>query len=171
MVMIGPMLLLAVPATLFGFLSIQATGEGGIGTFLFFDKVHDFEPNPGLLAGSAVLAAAAFVLCWRIYMSRRLDLAGWKARLAWPIRVWENKYYLDDLYQWGIDRLVLVFASFIAFFDRVVVNDVGVNGPGNSVRRTGFILRYHVSGRLYNYALGMAVGAVAIAVVLWALAS
>ena len=171
MVMIGPMLLLAAPAVLFGFLSIQATSDGGIGTFLFFDKAHGFEPNPGLLAGSAVLAVAAFALCWRIYMSRRMDLAPWKARLAWPIRVWESKYYLDDLYQWGIDRLVLVFASFIALFDRVVVNDLGVNGPGNSVRRTGFILRYHVSGRLYNYALGMAVGAVAVAVLWWALAS
>ena len=171
MVMVGPMLLLAVLAALFGFLSIQATDEGGIGTFLFFDKAHDFDPNYGLLAGSIVLAVAAFALCWRIYMSRRIDLGPWKARAALPIRVWENKYYLDDLYQWGIDRLVLVFASFIALFDRVVVNDMGVNGPGNSVRRTSSILRYHVSGRMYNYALGMAVGAVALAVVWWALAA
>ncbi len=171
MVMIGPMLLLAVPAVLFGFLSIQATGDGGIGTFLFFGKAHGFAPNPGLLVGSAVLAVAAFALCWRVYMSRRVDLEAWKARFAWPIRVWESKYYLDDLYQWGIDRLVLVFASFIALFDRVVVNDLGVNGPGNTVRRTGFILRYHVSGRVYSYALGMAVGAVAVAVLWWALAS
>ncbi len=171
MVMVAPMLLLAVLASLFGFLSIQATDEGGIGTFLFFDKVHDFEPNVGLLAGSVLLAVAAFALCWRIYMSRRIDLAPWKARFAWPICVWENKYYLDDLYQWGIDRLVLVFASFIALFDRVVINDVGVNGLGKSVRRTGFILRYHVSGRVYNYALGMAVGAVAVTVAWWALAA
>ena len=170
-VMTGPMLLLAVPAVLFGFLSIQATSDGGIGTFLFFDKAHGFAPNLGLLIGSAVLAVAAFALCWRVYMSRRVDLEPWKARFAWPIRVWESKYYLDDLYQWGIDRLVLVFASFIALFDRVVVNDVGVNGPGNTVRRTGFILRYHVSGRVYSYALGMAIGAVAVAVLWWALAS
>ena len=157
MVMVAPMLLLAVLASLFG--------------FLFFDKVHDFEPNVGLLAGSVLLAVAAFALCWRIYMNRRIDLAPWKARFAWPICVWENKYYLDDLYQWGIDRLVLVFASFIALFDRVVINDVGVNGLGKSVRRTGFILRYHVSGRVYNYALGMAVGAVAVTVAWWALAA
>lgn len=171
MVMVGPMLLLAVLASLFGFLSIQATDEGGIGTFLFFDKVHDFEPNAGLLATSVVLAVVAFGLCWRMYMSRRIDLEAWKARFAWPIRVWENKYYLDDLYQWGIDRLVLSLALFIALFDRMVINDVGVNGPGKSVRRMGFILRYHVSGRVYNYGLGMTVGAVALSVAWWALAA
>ena len=170
-VMVAPMMVLAVLATLFGFLAIKVTDKGGMGTFLFFGEMHDFDPNLYLLAGSIVLAVGAFALCWRIYMSRRIDLEPWKARFAWPLRVWENKYYLDELYQWTIDRVVLAFSAVIAFFDRVVVNDVGVNGVGNTVRRTGFILRYHVSGKMYNYALGMAVGVVAVTIFWWALSA
>ena len=76
---------------------------------------------------------------------------------------------MDEVYQWVVDRVVLVFSGFVALFDRIVVNDVGVNGPADSVRRSGLRLRYHVTGRMYNYALGMAIGAVAVAVAWWAL--
>ena len=170
-VMLAPMAVLAVPAALFGFISIQFTDAGGIGTFLFFGKPHDFDFNPGLGVGSIVLAVAAFALGWQIYMSRRISLDPWKARFASAIKVVSNKYYLDDIYQWGVDRVVLVFSGFIALFDRIVVNDRGVNGPANSVRRSGLNLRYHITGRVYNYALGMAIGAVAVTILWWALST
>ena len=171
LVMIIPMGVLAVLVVLFGFISIQITSDGGIGTFLFFVHPHDFEFNPGLGVGSIILAVGAFALGWRIYMSRSISLEPWKARFAAAITVVSNKYYLDDIYQWTVDRVVLVFSRFIALFDRTVVNDRGVNGVGESVRRSGLTLRYHVTGRMYNYALGMAVGAVAVAILWWVLST
>ncbi len=171
LVMLAPMGVLALLALVFGFLSIKVTDAGGIGTFLFFEKIHEFEPNVGLLIGSIVLALAAFVLGWRIYMSRSISLEPWKVRFSGVIRVVSNKYYMDDLYQWGVDKVVLVFARFIALFDRLVINDTGVNGIGDSVRRSSWILRYHVTGKVYSYALGMAVGSVSLAVLWWALAT
>ena len=170
-VMLAPMGVLAVLAALFGFLSIRATDAGGIGTFLFFRELHGFGPNPGLLAGSIVLAVGAFALGWLIYMSNQISLEPWKTRFAGVIKVVSNKYYLDDIYQWGVDRIVLAFSAFIALFDRVVINDAGVNGIAESVRRSGLNLRYHVTGRVYNYALGMVVGAVAVAILWWALST
>ena len=124
------------------------------------------EPNPGIMAGSIVLALGAFALGWQVYMNRQISLEPWKSRFAAAIRVVSNKYYMDDAYQWGVDRAVLVFSRFIALFDRVVVNDIGVNTTGESFRRLGFKLRYHVSGRMYSYTLGMAVGAVVVAILL-----
>ena len=171
LVMLAPMGVLAVLAALFGFISIRITDAGGIGTFIFFRKFHEFEPNAGILAGSIVLALGAFALGWRIYMSRHISLEPWKARFATAIKVVSNKYYLDDVYQWGVDRIVLTFSAFVALFDRVVINDQGINGIGNSVRRSSQSLRYHVTGRLYNYTLGMAVGAVVVAILWWALAT
>ena len=50
------------------------------------------------------------------------------------LRVVENKYYFDEVYQWTIDRIVLVLASFIGFFDRAIVNDIAINGPADTVR-------------------------------------
>ena len=170
-VMLAPMIVLAVLAALFGFISIRVTEVGGIGTFLFFRELHDFDFNWYLGIGSIVLALGAFALGWRIYMDRRISLDPWKARFASAIKVVANKYYLDDIYQWGVDRVVLVFSNFIALFDRIVVNDTVVNGTGDSVRQSGLNLRYHVTGRVYNYALGMAVGAVAVAIIWWVLAT
>ena len=82
----------------------------------------------------------------------------------------ENKYYFDEVYQWTIDRVVLAFSGFIGLFDRVVINDLAVNGPANAVRRLGIALRLHVTGHVYSYALGMVAGTVAVAV-FWCLVS
>jgi len=57
-----------------------------------------------------------------------------------------------------INKIVLGFARFIAFFDREVVNDTGVNGPGQFAAIAGWVLRFTVSGKLPNYALGMSLG-------------
>ena len=167
-IMLAPMAVLAVAAVFFGFTTIRVTSDGGIGTFLFFEKMHPFDPNIGLMVGSVVLAVAAFALGWRIYISRQVSLEPWKRRFAGALKVVGNKYYLDDLYQWTVDRVVLVFSRFIALFDRIVINDTAVDGVGQSVRRTGMGLRYHVTGRVYTYALGMAVGGVLVAIFWWA---
>ena len=169
-VMLAPMLVLAALALVFGFISVRATDVGGIGTFLFFRHAHEFEFNVGLGIGSIVLAVGAFVLAREIYLRRRLSLEPWKARFSGVLRVVGNKYYVDEIYQWGVDRVVFGFSGFVAWFDRVVVNDTAVKGTGESFRRTGLALRYHVTGKMYNYALGMTVGAVLLSVSWWLLA-
>ena len=87
--------------------------------------------------------------------------------MAPVLRVVENKYYFDEVYQWVVDRLVLVVSGFLAFFDRAIVNDVGVNGPANAVRWVGVTLRLHVTGHLYSYALAMVLGAVGLGIFWW----
>ena len=49
-------------------------------------------------------------------------------------------------------------ARIVSLFDRIVVNDVAVNGTGYSVFLSGFKLRYVETGKVYNYALAMVVG-------------
>jgi hypothetical protein len=63
--------------------------------------------------------------------------------------------------------VVLVVSAFIAFFDRAVVNDLGVNGPANTIRSLGVALRLHVTGHVYSYALAMVLGAIALAIIWW----
>ena len=80
-----------------------------------------------------------------------------------------NKYYVDDLYQWVIDRIALAFSRLIAVFDRAVVNDRAVDGSALAVRLTGWWLRLTQTGRLYNYGAAMASGAVVLALAWWVL--
>ena len=81
----------------------------------------------------------------------------------------EAKYYVDEVYQLAIDRVILAFSGILAFFDRVVVNDGGVNGPANVVRAFGIKLRVHVSGKVYNYTLAMTIGLVFLGLLWWGL--
>jgi len=168
-IMVGPMSLLAVLAVVVGFISIRITDVGGFGTFLFFEHAHDFKFNIGLGVGYIILSLSAIALGWVIYLKGSISLEPWRARFAVPLKVIANKYYLDDIYQWTIDKVILVLASFVALFDRVVINDGGVNGPAEAVRTVGWTLRYHMTGRVYNYALGMTIGVVFVTLFWWLL--
>ena len=78
-----------------------------------------------------------------------------------------NKCYIDEAYQWGIDRVALGLARVVAVFDRAVVNDKGVDMPALGVWLAGWRLRLAQTGRLQSYGMVMAVGAVVVAVVWW----
>ena len=163
-----PMCLLAVLAAGFGFLAINWPGEFiGFGGFVFDHKPHGFEFEIWLGVLSMFLAVAAFLLAYLFYFRRAFSLDGIRNSLSGLVRVVENKYYFDEVYQWTIDRVVLVFSNFVGLFDRIVVNDVAVNGPANAVRRLGIAMRVHVTGHVYSYAMGMVVGTVAVALFWW----
>ncbi len=166
--MAAPMVLLGVLAVGFGFLSFNWPGDyDGIGSFLFFGEGHGFQFTWWLGILSAVLAVGAFGFAAMVYLARRVSLENYKTVFAPALRVVENKYYFDEVYQWIVDRIVLVFSSSVALFDRAVVNDVGVNWPANSIRRLGVTLRLHVTGHVYSYALAMVLGSVGLAIFWW----
>ena len=62
---------------------------------------------------------------------------------------------------------MLIVANFTGLFDRVVINDLAVTGSADSVRRLGIIMRLHVTGHVYSYAMGMVVGTIALSLFLW----
>jgi len=166
--MAAPMVLLAVLAAGFGFLSFNwPGGYDGFGGFVFFGESHGFNFTWWLGILSAVLAVGAFAFAWMVYLEGRISLDNAKARLAPVLKVVENKYYFDEVYQWVVDRVVLVSARFIAWFDRAVVNDIVVNTPANSMRRLGFTLRLHITGHVYSYTLAMVLGSLGLGIFWW----
>jgi NADH:ubiquinone oxidoreductase subunit 5 (subunit L)/multisubunit Na+/H+ antiporter MnhA subunit len=74
---------------------------------------------------------------------------------------------VDELYQWVIDHVVLAAGDFVALYDRVVINDVGVDGSARTVMLSALRLRHVQTGRLYNYGLAMALGVVGLVLVWW----
>ncbi|MCH8106996.1 MAG: NADH-quinone oxidoreductase subunit L [Chloroflexi bacterium] len=166
--MAWPMVLLGILAAGFGLLSFNWPGSyAGVGSFLFFGEKEGFHFVWWLGILSAILAMGAFWFAYLVYMKRSINLDGARNRFQVVLKVVENKYYFDEAYQWVVDRVVLVFSGFIALFDRVVINDVLVMVPSNAVRRLGIILRLHVTGKVYNYALAMVIGTVGLAIFWW----
>jgi NADH-quinone oxidoreductase subunit L len=169
-----PLVLLGVLAVIVGLIALPWTaGYGGFGTFFFnpAEGPEHFDFNWGLAIGATLVSLSAFALAWGMYVRKALSGQMFINAAPWLHRFLVNKLYLDDLYQWAIDHVALVVARFIAFFDRAVINDIAVNQTANLTRDSGEQLRYHVSGKVYNYAFAVVVGAVAIALAWWILAA
>ena len=155
----------------------------GFGHFLSGEGAH---ASPAWLAGlSGGLVGAIIFSSWTTYVSRPSWLPG-AARYAdprdpkvYPVTGWTaglrsgmhrllvNKYYVDEAYQWAIDRVFLGLGRLVAVFDRVIVNDTGVDGPALSVWLSAMRVRYIQSGLMYTYAMAMALGVVGLALLWW----
>ena len=168
LLMTGVMSILAVLAIGFGWIAFNWPGAfNGFGSFVFYDHAEKFHFNYVLGIVSIVLAVGAFVLAWLIYVRRSVSHEPWRARFSSVLRVVEGRYFIDEAYQWAIDRVILTVSAALAFFDRAVVNDVAVNGPADVVRKVGVALRLHVTGNVYTYALAVALGVIGLAIFWW----
>ena len=74
-------------------------------------------------------------------------------------------YDRDHTYQALIDRVGMGLSTIVLWFDRTVVNQAGVDGGAQSIGWLGLRLKFLQTGKIPNYALAMAVGAVTLALV------
>ncbi|MXY20849.1 MAG: NADH-quinone oxidoreductase subunit L [Dehalococcoidia bacterium] len=161
-----PLLLLAPFAVGVGAIAF-GLWEGYHGFAAFIEGKGEFHLVLWLSAASLLLAGAGIVVCWLAYVRGSLSVEDISARFALVHRVLVSKYYVDEAYQWVIDRIALVLARFVAVFDRAVVNDVGVDGPADMVKLSGLRMRFAQTGRIYNYGMAMAAGMVVLALIWW----
>jgi len=131
------------------------------------DSEEGFHINTAITGAAVIIVAVGLYLTWLVYMQRRVSARTVRRRLGVLATVAEGKFYFDEVYQWIIDQAVLRLARLTAFIDRAWVNDIGVDGPGRTTRWSGGVLRYLQTGMVYNYALGMVIGAVVLAVIWW----
>jgi NADH-quinone oxidoreductase subunit L len=124
-----------------------------------------------LIAISVAVAVAGMVAAWRLFgveigpisATGRPKLVGaLTRRLSFLYRASANKWWFDD-----INNLLFVViggrvAEAMAWFDRNVVDGI-VNGIGAVTRRSGTGLARVQTGRVQNYALGIALGLIAMA--------
>ncbi len=171
-----PLLLLAVLSVVLGALAIDwGSVHHGFtySGFAYWLTEHEkFHIIPWLTAASLALAVGGAAAGWYVYGRREYSEQPHNAiARRFPVihRTLLNKYYMDEMYQWLIDRAALAFSRFIALFDRAVVNDRAVDGSALAVRLTGWWLRLTQTGFLHNYGAAMAVGAIVLVLVWWAL--
>ena len=109
----------------------------------------------------------AFVYAYLLYVKQSTSVEGYRSRFSPLIKIVENKYYLDEVYQFVVDKFVLRFGGIVAWSDRTLVNDIGINGPGHVVRWLGNVLRLHVTGHVYSYAMAMTLGVIGLVLFWW----
>ena len=164
--MLIPLVFLTLLTLLVGFFAMDQVGDafgfpGGINNFVYFPEPEDFGFNNALAVGTGLVSAlgifTGYWFFWGQNARRAVALREFQPRLA---AVVENKFYFDEAYQWAIDHVVLPLGGKIAWFDRFIINDTVINGPADLTRYSGYWLKYHVTGRLPDYALFMILGIV-----------
>ena len=111
---------------------------------------------------SSVIGIVIGLVYWRGRAERAERARNWAPELHTLL---VNRYYIDHLYQATIDRVVLGLAGVVAWFDKKVVNETGVDGGAQSLGYLGLRLKFLQTGKIPNYALGMAIGLVTITLV------
>ncbi len=154
-----------------GFVVFDEVGEalgfpGGFAQFVFLHEAHEFEFHLDTAIISTALAGGGVVAGWLLWQSKAELAARIRDTFAPVSALLANRYYIDEIYQFAIDRIVLVLGAIIAWFDRVVVNDGGVNGSAAITYLTGFEIKFLQTGRIPNYALAIVAGILILAIVM-----
>ncbi len=166
LLMTVPLMLLAFFALTVGFIAFNWTDAyGGFADFLVGEG--EFHINVWLTIVSLLLAVGGIIIGWMAYSRGSISHQSLAQRYPTVYRILVNKYYIDEIYQWVINRIVLALGRFTALFDRAVVNDIGVNGSALSVWTSAMILRFVQTGKMYNYGLVMALGVIALTLIWW----
>jgi NADH-quinone oxidoreductase subunit L len=187
--MTRPLILLAIPAVFLGMIIGFPPESGLLHTWLApifehtiaasgrTEAAYSFFGIDGVLAiGTTALVAVAIVLAWRLFgvnmpalglhaqpRPDRVREISARSGLAFFYRGSSNKWWFDDLNNllfvvWGGK---LAAAAF--WFDRTII-DGTVNGIGAATTGAGARLRHVQTGRVQNYALGIAIGLIAMVV-------
>ncbi len=158
-VMLIPVAILAVLATIGGFIQTRALGFGPAIVSDFLGGSRE-ETGAAVAIGLLTMVLAA-LLFWAAYRMKP-----WSAVAPWAQRLLERKYYFDEIYDAAFVRTMDAVAS-IGYRDveeRVI--DRAVVGTGEAAQASAGNLRLTQSGYFRNYVLVFLAGALIAAVLL-----
>jgi NADH-quinone oxidoreductase subunit L len=169
-----PLVLLAIPSLVIGYLTIAPMLAGSFfGNSIFVDAeahhamehVAEHALHPGSMGLHAFMTAPfwlAFLgvgLAWFLYL-KRPDLPGViAARLSPLVTLLNNKYYFDWFNENVLARASRLFGSLLwKAGDQAVIDGALVNGSALTVKWMAGIVRRVQTGFLYTYAFWMVIG-------------
>jgi NADH-quinone oxidoreductase subunit L len=154
-VMTLPLILLAVLSVIAGFINspwFYETFGKSFGTFVFYRKPEIPELNLTIAGISTLVALAGIFTAWLIYSKKVIDTARLAARWNGVYSLLYNKYYIDEIYGWFFDKVMLLLGRILDGFDHYVIDGL-FDGFAGLVGLTGRKLRLTQTGYLQSYAL------------------
>jgi NADH-quinone oxidoreductase subunit L len=172
-----PLVLLAIPSLIIGYLTVQPVLFGGY----FGDAIQVLEQNdvlaelashfhdPASFALAAVghpplwLALGGVVAAWYLFLKNPAAAERMGAALRPIGRILDNKYYFD----WFNENVLaagsrLLGRVFWKAGDQAIIDGAMVNGSANLVAALSGLIRRVQTGYLYSYAFWMMIGLAAL---------
>jgi NADH-quinone oxidoreductase subunit L len=165
-IMLVPVLILALLATIGGFIQTRALG---FGPHLVDDFLQAAVGKQAWEGGASeviatfvtmILAAVLFFAAYRIYIQHAWK--PWSAMVPWAQRVLERKYYFDELYDAVFVRTMDGLARVGLRYVEVPVIDGAVVGTGELAEAGAHNLGLTQTGYFRNYVLVFVAGAVVV---------
>lgn len=178
-----PLVLLAIPSAVIGFMTIKPMLFGEyFGKAIFISEHHEAVQELAKEFHGAVamgvhaftslpffLALGGVVVAWYFYLVNPAIPAGIKARFGKINTLLENKYYFDRFNEvFFAAGACLVGRGLWRAGDQVLIDGAGVNGSAKLVGWFAGVVRRVQSGYIYQYALAMILG---VLIMLWAWAN
>jgi len=170
-VMVAPLVFLSVLAVVAGFWNAfghfgELMGHGHTRGFIEgFFGIFTHSPWPIV---SLLLALGGILLAYLMYNTKRISAERIGARFKGLYVMFSRKYWMDELYEDLIVRKALL-GGFFAGLQKLDTKGVDgiVNGAANAIMSSGDVVRKMQTGQFQLYALAIALGAAAIAIVLF----
>ena len=105
---------------------------------------------------SALVTISSVIISWMVYTDRISLKPNQKIH-----RLLENKYHIDNLYNYLVSKIVLRISKIIATFDRIVINDTGVDGLASLIPFSSLRLKQIQTGKVSTYLMSMTLGLIA----------
>jgi len=169
-----PLILLAIPSVVIGFLTIEPMLYGEFfkdAIFVNLEKHHAMEElkqlfhGPwqmalhGLTAPPFWLALSGSVLAWYMYMINPALPAAIKRMFMPVFTLLENKYYFDWFNENVLARGTRLLGTALwKGGDQKLIDGALVNGSWKLVGWVSGVVRRLQSGYIYHYAFGMIIG-------------
>ena len=182
-----PLVLLAIPSVLIGFLTAGPmlfgtdwAGHERVTAFfadsIFVEPVRDVMAMiaaeewhgavafalHGFMTPAFGLALMGFLLATLLYLVKPEWRASITRTLALPIRVLERKYWMDDLWIGGLAGGSVKLGRASLVVDSTLIDGAMVNGSAGIVGLVAALARKLQTGYLYHYAFAMILGLVAL---------
>ena len=152
-VMTVPLIILAFFAIFSGFVGAPFM-HNGYASYVFYGEVHHPEANWFVIFLSTALALAGIFLAYLMYYKKSIDPAK-IAKASGPVYgVLANRFYIDEIYQWIFDMLVMSFSYACKWVDTYII-DGFLDCVANATKWIGAKLRKTETGNLQTYAMGM----------------
>ncbi len=168
-VMTAPLLLLSVPAIAAGWLAYDHMFKDFIEAALPEVHAHGSTFEIGIAISSTIVALAGIGAAYAVYMKKWVTSESIRATAAPLAIVFENKYFLDRLYEDVFVTKIMQrgWNRLLQANDRFVVDGI-VNGSGRLARDASSRLRVIQTGQLQSYGLAFVAGVVVIVVAVYA---
>ena len=147
-VMRGPLVILAVLSVCAGW------WVTGFSEFVYFGSPGEEHVSAGFVAMTLMFPLLGLGLAYCVYVLEFPSAASLARRFRLIHSLLLHRYFIDEMYDWIINRIVLNLSRLMAWFDRNAV-DGAVNGVAWIVRQSGGQLRRVQTGQVQTYALAI----------------